>query len=406
VKEKVDLAMPNRSKESNNQSPVQKRRKEILDELGQIRQKQAGFKNARSNRTDQIKRLDEQLKSRIAEQKTARSKVPYKSLEELDNHVRDLNRKVESGSLKLVDEKKALNEISAATRMRKTFTQFDESQKAVDELKAKIKEVKDSGDDPEQRQLSERYTVLQTELDAIKAQSDEAHKNIKSLLAEKDQLNAEQKQSYAAMKKLKDDFYAQKRAHRQFEEEQKQKGRERFRAERERQIQERKKADAERFLEEASNPAFMEEIRRANSLLQFLDPSTRSTEKAPLLADKGLAAQAQRKVDDAGMKGMKLVQKKERDEEYLPAATKKGKKGKKSTGAAEKQKFIIPPSALEDCAFLGVEAPIKSEDIPAVIEKVNEKLASWKENQEAETRKVSASCYPPRSEMIGHYQGY
>jgi len=380
--------MPNRNKENQNQSPVQKRRQEIRTELDQIRQKQAGFKNARSSRTDQIKRLDEQLKNRIAEQKTARSKVPYKSAEDLDNHVRDLEHKVESGSLKLVDEKKALNEISSAKKMRKTFTQFDEIQKAIDDLKAKIKEIKDSGDDPEQRQMSERYAVLQSELDSMKAQSDEAHKNIKTLLAEKDQLNAEQKQSYSAMKKLKDDYYAQKRAFRQFEDEQKQKSRERFRAERERQVQERKKADAERFLEEASNPAFLEEIRRANSLLQFLDPSTRSAEKAPLVADKGLAAQAQRKVDDSGMKGMKLVQKKDRDEEYLPASSKKGKKVKKAVGAADKQKFTVPPSALEDCSFLGVEPPMKSEDVPSVVEKVNEKLAYWKEHQGAETKKV------------------
>jgi chromosome segregation ATPase len=389
VKEKVDLAMPNRNKENQNQSPVQKRRQEIRAELDQIRHKQAHFKNARNTRTEQIKRLDEQLKHRISEQKLARSKVPYRSAEELDDHVRDLERKVESGSLKLVDEKKALNEITAAKKMRKHFTQFDDVQKAIDDLKAKIKEIKDSGDNPEAQQLSERYNTLQAEMDSIKAQSDEAHKNIKGLLTEKDELNAEQKKSYAAIKKLKDDFYAQKRAFRHYEDEQKQKARERFRAERERQIQERKKADAERFLEDASNPAFMEEIRRANSLLQFLDPTMKAAEKAPLLENKGLAAEAQRKVDDSGIKGMKLVQKKDRDEDYLAAAApKKGKKGKKAPVAADKQKFTVPPSALEDCAFLGVDPPMKAEDIPSVVEKVNEKLAHWKESQDAETKKV------------------
>ena len=339
---------------------------------------------------DQIKRLDEQLRSRIAEQKTARGRVPYKSLEDLDRQIAETERKVDSGTLKIVDEKKALNDVSAMKKMRKSFVQFDDAQKQIDQLKAKIKEIKDSQEDPEQKALSESYNKLQKELDEIKAQADEAYKSLGSLRDERTKLQAEQQEKFQAVRKIKDDYYSQKRAFSQYEKEAREKARERQRAERERIIKERKKADAERLLQEASDPAFLEEIRRANSLLRFLDPTTAPAEKAPLLADSGLAAQAQRKVDDSGLKGMRLVRKEDREDDYLPAV-KKGKKGKKGGAHDSASKnFNCPPSVVEDCAYLGVDPPMGAADVPGVIEKVQAKLAEWKANQAAQTQKVTS----------------
>ncbi|PKS08936.1 hypothetical protein jhhlp_003549 [Lomentospora prolificans] len=385
IKEKIELAQPNKNKDQ--PSPAQKRRQELIAQLNEIRQKQAGFKNARASKMDQIKRLDEQLKSRINEQKTARARVPYKSLEDLDRQISDLERKVDSGTLKIVDEKKALNDVSAMKKMRKSFVGFDDAQKQIDQLKAKIKEIKDTQEDPEQKALSENYNKLQKELDEIKAQSDEAYKSLGSLRDERTKLQAEQQEKFQAIRKIKDEYYGQKRAFSQYEKEARDKARERQRAERERIVKERKRAEAEKLLQEASDPAFLEEIRRANSLLRFLDPSTAPAEKAPLLADSGLAAQAQRKVDDSGLKGMKLVRKEDREDEYLPAV-KKGKKSKKggATEAAAKT-FNCPPSVVEDCSYLGVDPPMSAAEVPAVIEKVQAKLNEWKSNQAAQTQK-------------------
>src|SRR6187549_1539263 len=143
------------SKNKDDPSPTQKRRQELIAQANEIRQKQAGGKNARTSKMDQVKRLDEQVRSRIAEQKTARAKVPFKSAEDLDRQIESLNKQVDSGTMKLVDEKKALADMSQLRKLRKTFAQFDDSQKQIDELRAKIKEIKDGMDDPEQKAMSE-----------------------------------------------------------------------------------------------------------------------------------------------------------------------------------------------------------------------------------------------------------
>jgi hypothetical protein len=293
--------------------------------------------------------------------------------------------------MKLVDEKKALAEISSLRKQRKTFAQFDDAQKGIDDLRTKIKELKDSMDDPETKKLSEQYNKIQAELDTIKAEQDEAFKNLSSLRDERTRLQTEQQEKYQVVRKIKNEFFAAKRAFTDFEREQKQKAWERHQAERDRVTRERKRENAQRILTEASDPAYMDEIRRARNLLYFLDPSQAGAEKSPLMANSGMSAQAQRTVDDAGIKGTKLVKKEDREDEYLPAI-KKGKKGKKGTasGADGGGKFNLPPSVLEDCAAMGVDPPMSSAEVPAVVEKVKQKLEHWQSDQSAQTQRVSS----------------
>ncbi|KAK0742222.1 hypothetical protein B0T21DRAFT_126049 [Apiosordaria backusii] len=291
--------------------------------------------------------------------------------------------------MKLVDEKKALNEISNLRKQKKLFAGFEQQQKLIDENKAKIKEIKDSLDTPEAKKLSEEYNTLQAELDVIKAEQNTARENIGKLRDERTKLKAEKDEKWNALKALRDDYFTQKKAAAAYEREQRAKRAERDAAEREKYAKEKRMERAKAMLAEASEPAFLEEIRRANSLLHFFDPSHQTVEKAPLVANKGLGATDIRKVEAADLKGVRLVRKEDRDDDYLPAA-KKGKKGKKSKaeGAAPSGKFNLPPAVMDDCKTLGISLPSSAADVPAAIEAIKAKLDTWKANQEAETKKV------------------
>ncbi len=280
---------------------------------------------------NQVKRLEEQMRSRITERNAALGKVSFKNLEELDREIKRLDEQINSGLMKLVDEKKALNESNSLKRLRKNFAQFDSQKKDIDSLRAKIQETKDGMKDPEFDSLSDQWNKLKTELSAIDAEQDEAYKGLSGLRDERTKLHNESQTKYSAMQKIKNEYYSQRNAFVAYEREAKQKAWERKQAEQERIARERKKERAQKMLAEAADPAYMDEIRRASSLLRFFDPS-QPVEKTPLLADSGLGAQATRKVDDSGLKGIKLVRKEDREDEYLPPV-KKGKKSKKG-GAA------------------------------------------------------------------------
>lgn len=359
----------------------------MLDQLKEIRTKQGAGKNSRTAKLDQVKRLDEQLKARTKELKATKDLTGFRSEEDLDNKIQDLRAQVDTGKLKLVDEKKNLDEISKLNRSRKQFATIKEQQKGVDEVRAKIQEIKDTMNDPEAKALSDKYTTLQTELDGIKAEQDEAYKSLSSLRDERSKLQAQQREKYNQLKALKDEYHTQRKAFQSYEREQKQKAWERQRSERERQEKERKLERAQKMLAEASDPAFLDEIRRANSLLQYFDP-TFVPEKAPLQTSTNLQAQAGRKVDDSGIKGVKLSSKKDREEDYAPAV-KKGKKGKKHNAAATKSTFNCPPSVVEDSAYLGIDPPMSADEVPGVVEKVKAKLDQWKSDQETQTQRVS-----------------
>ena len=392
IKQKIELASPNK----NSENPTAKRRSELLDQLKEIRSKQGAGKNSRTAKLDEVKRLDEQLKSKtkelnanktILENVCAEEKLKLENVdtgEKLDEAVRKLRAKIESGTLKLVDERDTVENINKLNRLRK---QFDKQQKPIDELRAKIKEIKDGMNNPEAKELSEKYTKLQTELDAIKAEQDEAYKSLSSLRDERTKLQAQQREKFDKIKKMKDEYYQQRKAFQNYEREQKQKAWDRSRAERERIEKERKLERAQKMLAEASDPAYLDEIRRANSLLQYFDPSF-VAEKAPLQPTTNLQAQAERKVDGADIKGVKVLSKKDRDEDLFPAQ-KKGKKGKKHNATAAKSTFNCPPSVLEDCSYMGIDPPMSAEEVPGVIEKVKAKLDHWKADQAAQTQKVT-----------------
>jgi hypothetical protein len=248
-------------------------------------------------------------------------------------------------------------------------------------------------DDPESKALSEKYNKIQGELDVLKAEQDDVHKNFNALREEKDKLNADQQEKWLALKAVKDNFYHANRAAQQYEYEARMKAKERRKAEQEAFEKEKKKERAQRMLAEASDKAYLDEIRRAESLLRFLDPSYKK-ENAPLQAPSQFQAQAQRTVNDTGIKGVKVVKKDEED--YFAGIGGKKKKGRRSAAAADSGaatppapgKYSCPPSVMEDCASMGIEPPMSAADIPEVREKVMEKLAHWRTDQDAQTQKV------------------
>lgn len=393
IKAKLDIAMPPKD------SPSSQKRAALIAESKKIREQQAAGKGGRLQTMDQIKKLDEQLKSRIAEQKVARSKVNFKGVEDIDREIERLEKGVNGGMMKLVDEKKSLAEISSLRKQRKGFAGFEEGQKAIDDLKAKIKTLRDSQNDPESKALSDKYEQIAAELDAIKKEQDDAYKNVKSLRDERTKLQNEQQEKYVAIKKIKDDYWEAGRALKKYEFEARQKTRERQKNEREAFDKQKKMERAQKMLAEASDKAYLDEIRLGESVLRWFDKSY-SSEKAPLQAPSKFSAFAQRTIDDAPLKGTRVVRKDELEEDYFKGnGGKKGKKGRKTTAAAPEdpatppasstKAYQIPPAVMEDLTKMGIDPPMNKEDEAAVTEKVRAKLAHWKEDQEAQTERVS-----------------
>jgi chromosome segregation ATPase len=292
--------------------------------------------------------------------------------------------------MKLVDEKKALSEISSLHKTRKNFSGFDSQQKGIDDIKAQIAEQKKLLDDPEQKAMSEKYTKLQSELDVLKGEQDEAFKNMKALREQTDKARAEQQEKYQARKELKDAYYQQKRAFQEYDFQARKARNERKRQEQIQWQTNKRKEAASKRLEEASAPAYQDEIYACEGLIRHFDPSALPAKQEA--STSKFAASAQRTVDDSTFKGVRIAKKGDAEEEYFAGTGgKKGKKGKKGgAAAAAPAKFNLNIGIIEELSKVGVDAPSSQDDVPATVTKLQEKLAHWKGDQDRKTKEVSA----------------
>jgi chromosome segregation ATPase len=352
--------------------------------LNAIRQAQQGNKSGRNAVFEQIKKLDEQLKSRLNELKTSKGKLNYKSVEDVDQEIARLQKQVDGGMMKLVDEKKALSDISNLNKARKQFSGFEGQQKDIDAIKAKIAEQKKQLDDPEQKALSEKYTALQTELDGLKGEQDEAFKNLKALREETDKARAEQQAKYQARKELKDVYYQQKRAFQEYDFQARKVRNEKRRQEQLQYVAGKRKEAASKRLEEASAPAYQDEIFATEGLIRHFDPSALPPKETT--AASKFAASNQRTVEASDFKGTRISKKDTEEESYFMGSG--GKKGKKGKKAPAENKFNLNMGIIEELAKVGLDAPSSQADVPATVEKLQEKLKFWKGDQDRKTKEV------------------
>jgi len=293
-------------------------------------------------------------------------------------------KQVDSGQMKLVDEKKALTEVSNLRRLLKSFDGIEGLQKTIDQKKTENADLKKTFDNSENKALSEKYTANQKELDEIKAGRDDVNKNFDKLKAERERLHDKQNQTWKGIQELKDKYYAQRKDYKAFEDQIYQQRREKQKSERDQYEKDRRKKAAEARLDEASAPAYQEDIVTAENIIRHFDPSYGTAE-----ADKGpgkFAASTQRSIDQSGPKGMTVLKKEEEDFFAGAGGKKKGKKGAK---AAADNKFNLSIDLIEGLGRLGVDPPSNQSEVAPTVEKLKEKVANWKKDQKEQTDKVS-----------------
>jgi uncharacterized coiled-coil DUF342 family protein len=383
VRSKLDMVQ-SKSKDS----PHSQRIAALREEQNGIREKQSTKKDGRKKIQDQVARLDEKIKSLIADQKKEKSRVPFKSVDDVDREIERLQKQVDTGTMKLVDERKALNDISGLHRQKKTFSGFAQGEKQIQELKAQIADLKKTLDDPESKAMNARYDEIQNELKKMRETSDEVYKNVNGLRDERTKLHDAQKQAYDKIKDIKDKYYQAKRDHHNWDQEQRKAKREKYLAEKAAYESGKRREIAGRKLEEASAPAYQEEIILAEGLIRHFDPS-----QAPVKAEaepSKFAALASRTVDDSGFKGMRVVKKDDDESYFVGTGGKNKKKGpKKPTASSGPEKFNLSVDVIENLARIGVDPPVSQSHVPIAITQIKEKIEFWKKDQDRKTKEVS-----------------
>lgn len=323
---------------------------------------------------DKIKRLDEQLKAAISDDKTARSKTKFKSADEVQVEIERLQKQVDAGTMKIVDEKKALNEVTTLNKLKKGFSSFDAANERIASLKSQIAELRKSLDDPESKAMSDRYTAIQTELDKLKADQDGVYKNLNGMRDERTKAHEAQNAAWEKVKAIKDGHYSAKRAYRDYENEAWKIKKAKRDEEQKAYLAGKKKAHAQERLEEASAPAYQAEIQAAEGLVYYLDSASATGPKATTVTPATTIEAPQ---------GTRVV--KRDDSDFMVLGGGKKKKGRQHQ---EKDKYQLSMGVIEQFAQVGIDPPISQADVPAKVEALKAKIAELKADQDRKTKEV------------------
>ena len=309
---------------------------------------------------------------------------------------------MESGKLRLGDEKRAIQDISNTRRLRRTVEGFQAEQAAIDHSKEEENQLRAQLDDPEAKAISDRYEKLKAEFDDLKRESDEARASRNKLFDEKNAIQGEidalwsmKKDSQQRFKDASDRYWAKAK-------EEQAKRAERLRQQRAAE-EERKKLDlVERLREEASSPAYQIEIQDCQTLIDAFSKGT--TSEVPVITSAaeqkkaGLTGVPQLDIRKVEAPTDMVARKKKGEEEETYFVAGKGKKSKKgtknnghnspalSTPSTSSSHFQIPLPTLTALLMLSIPPPGSRDEIPRVIDDLKTKKAWFEANQELATK--------------------
>lgn len=375
------------------------RRNALKAELDSIREQQSFIKTSRSKILDQVKSHQDSIGKKIKDLQASKSKIPYKNVAEVDAHIKNLEKQVESGTMKLADEKRALQEMSQCKRNRRTVESFQADQDAIEAERRKVDELKKQLDDPESKAISERYDKIKADLDALKKEEDEAYQGRSKLFEERDALQAqinalynEKRESSQKYREANDRYWTKVN-------EDKARRAEKAKAQRAAEEAQKKQEIAQRLRDEAELPAFQAQIEDCQTLIDSL--SGRATgdiiyKSTPLQPERGAIAGVPkleiRKVE-AGPEGMVAHKKRGDDDNYFVGGKSKSKGNKKPSSksndnadaapatSAGSSQLNLPFATLSALLSLSIPPPTSVTDVPRVIENVKTKKAWFEGNQ-------------------------
>ncbi|KAG9104473.1 hypothetical protein FRC06_002129 [Ceratobasidium sp. 370] len=382
--------------------PQSERKAALRAELYSLQSQQSENKLSRNNIFEELKTLQDGVQKKIKDLQAAKAKVQYKTVEEIEDRIKKLDGQIESGNMKIADEKRAINEISQLRRSRKTVEAFQPDEESIQADKARIDELKKLLDDPEAKAVSERYDEIKLGLDEIKKEEDEAwacrnelYEERTKLSAELDAHWAEKREKAAAFREANDRYYAkvaEDRARRA----------ERARLQREQEEKERRKERARQLREEAEIPAFQVEIEDCQTLIDLFSGKISgaaadtkvSTSKSAGVSGVPELSIRQVEADPA----MVALKKKGKDEEnYFVAKKKKGPAPKSNPAPAApapkpEAQFQVSFSTLTALGTLSIPPPSSNADVERCIADLQKKRDWYIANQKRVTAEKIAKA--------------
>jgi len=317
-------------------------------------------------------------KQQANELRDMKKKLGYTDIAQIDQRIKELNDELTFESISLKKEKELMKELATlrknipevrmVNKMEGEVAVARELNKANTTLKEQLEQINDQVNfhRDAKKALNDEFSQMMSERDSKVGNNQE-------LYAARDKLNEDVRNLIQERNELRDNFRQQERNYYEYQKEQRNLRWEKQREEREVRDKEWEQEKRKREAEKLDDQPFVQETTLIEQTIKFCKTfQPKEVEKK----EEAKAASVDCKDGE-----MVLVDKKNREEEFYYAPTKKGKaskaKGKKEGGSSKPIKHNAETFKL--FASLELDAPITTEDIPATLEKLEALMQSYQE---------------------------
>ncbi|CAB5390215.1 unnamed protein product [Rhizophagus irregularis] len=385
--------------------PAENKREELFARLDKLRGKQAETKRNRSNIFEQLKSMNESLQKKKRDLQQSKNSVQYRSIKEIDNAIENYERQIESGTLKIIDEKKIIANISNLKKSKKSVKLFETQKNAIEEEQKKIDELKKTLDDSDFKKNNEEYDDVKAQLETVSKDCDLNREKRNELFDEKKRLTAQKRE-------IQEQYNKSKQEYRKYQEEENKRRQELKRKQAQERENQYKKEVMARKREEAAVPAFQLDILNCENLINYFESLNGGTGKSAQLQSSPTApVDSNIRQPDATSnvpEGTVLMKKSDRGDDYFIGGGKKHKKSQKEKKSSKSNVFPLSFSIMEQLTSLDVAVPLNSSEIEQTIESLFQKKKYFIENQDRVTKenmeKVEAEIAAMEENGFGHHK--
>ncbi|KAJ3046906.1 hypothetical protein HK097_000407 [Rhizophlyctis rosea] len=371
------------------------RRKELREKLDELNKERNELQERRGKILDQLKTGQAGLKKKGDEVRNSKDRLGYKSAEEVDKAINDLEHQLQLGQAKLIEEKRIVAEISNLKKAKKILEGFSSSQSSTESEKAKLDDLRSqlNAIDPQRNAVREKIDAVRAQLNELDGERKEQMGSFTDLVNERKAVKASLDAEFDKLRTLRTDFKKQKDEWYQWQNEERNRKRDQYKAQRQAEIEAKLTAQAQREREAAEVPAYSDEINEVNALIKYLKGWSGEKEE---VKEGGVKANANiRQVDNSLPEGaVALGKKSDREEEsfLMLGGGKKGRKGPKRTeslapAAGKPKAFKLDFETISQFMKLKIDIPVSAADVPTTVSALEEKKKWFEDNQKEQTKK-------------------
>jgi len=380
-------------------------RAKLISELKALREQSKPLQDERRSLVREAGELREALRKRSGELQSAKEKMPFKTVPEIEARIAAYEAQLESGNFKLSEEKQIVAEISKLNKAKRALTSLDGSSNDVLSMKARADALQEKI-----KVKDEALNVFRTQIDSISAKLDElngvraAEKVSKEeRQAQIDKLKGELDAAFEARRKAyEDNKHARAAAY-----EARLKREARFKEERRKAEIEEKIADIEERMA-AHNPESIldKKLSECNNMITFFNQisskgSSAAVAEASETQSSSLAAPVGRTVDAAQLEKFEVVKKDDDDVFFVGGGKKKGLKKASSSGSALSSESLgkLPIHVLAGLSDLNLVIPSTVDQVPILIDALG-KVKAAIEQKKAEVEAKGETEVDPKLKAL------